>query len=80
VADEVQPFAIAFEHAGVQFELRVRREPSGLAGQVFHGQEVVAGVRLFHSEDVGRLQALVLKDRAFLRAVERLAPSVKAAG
>jgi hypothetical protein len=73
VAEDAQPTVMPFDYAGVQFELRVRHEPSGLAGQVFHGQEFVAGIRLFHSEDVNRLQALAVKDRAFLRAVERLA-------
>jgi hypothetical protein len=73
--DDALPRSIPFEFAGVAFELRVRREPSGLAGRIFHGEEQVAGVRLYHSEDLERLQALALKDRALLRAAQRYAGS-----
>lgn len=67
------PRVIPFDHGGLHFELHVRQEPSGLAGRVFHGHEQVAGIRLFHLTDPARLLALVTRDRAFLRAVQRLA-------
>lgn len=59
--------------AGVEFVLRVFADPSGIRGQVFYGEEKIAGVQLFHSTDVARLLWLARRDAAVLRAAQRLA-------
>ncbi|MHB2024017.1 MAG: hypothetical protein ACYCO3_11905 [Mycobacteriales bacterium] len=63
----------ALEVAGVAFVLRLFADPSGLRGQVFYGEEKIAGVQLFHSTDVSRLLWLARRDRAVLAAAQRLA-------
>lgn len=63
---------VPLEHEGITFTMQVRHEPSGLATSVFHGPEKVASVRMYHSEDQAHLTSLVLRDRAFLRAVTRI--------
>lgn len=70
VADEV-----ALDVDGVAFTLRVFPDPSGLRGQVFYGEEKIAGVQVFHTTDVARLVQRARSDRAVARAVERLKPA-----
>ncbi len=60
---------IPFELDGVSFALRVHPDTSGLRGQVFHGEEKVAGVQIYHSTDRDRL----LREARGNRAVRRLA-------
>lgn len=54
---------------GCALELRIFADPSGLRGQVFAGEEKLAGVQIFHTRDVDRLIARARTDRAVLRAV-----------
>lgn len=72
-----RPRELPFEFGGIAFRLLVYKAPSGLRGQVFHGEEKVAGMRIYHSEDIDRLRAQLERDRAFLRAVERLSGTGK---
>lgn len=60
-----------FEVNGVAFVLRVFDDPSGLRGQVFRGDEKVAGVQIYHREDREALLAEARKDRAVRRAAAR---------
>jgi hypothetical protein len=62
---------IPFEVDGVDLVLRVHPDPSGLRGQVFRGDEKVAGVQIYHREDRDALLAEARRDRAVLRAVGR---------
>ncbi len=62
---------IPFEVDGIDFVLRVHPDPSGLRGQVFRGDEKVAGVQIYHRADKSVLLAEARRDRAVLRAVER---------
>ncbi len=55
------------------FTMYVIPDPSGLRGQVFDGEEKIAGVQIFHTTDVQLLVAMAQHDRAVLRAVERRA-------
>lgn len=57
---------------GVTFSMRVSDDPSGLRGQVFHGHEKIAGVQIYHQKSVDKLIAMAERDRAVLRAAERL--------
>ena len=57
---------------GVTFELRVHDDPSGLRGQVFWGEEKIAGVQIYHDHTVGRLVEQARRDAAVQRAAERL--------
>lgn len=66
------PQEVALEVSGVPFTMRLSPSPSGLRAQVWHNDERVAGVRLFHSSDVNRLRELASRNRAVLRAAERL--------
>jgi hypothetical protein len=66
------PQEVALEVGGVPFTLRLSPSPSGLRGQVWHGDERIAGVRLFHSSDVDRLRELAARNSAVLRAAARL--------
>ena len=59
---------------GVAFVLRVFDDPSGLRGQVFLGEEKIAGVQLFHTKDVARLVELARRDAAVRRGAARHAP------
>lgn len=54
---------------GCALELRIFADPSGLRGQVFSGEEKLAGIQIFHTRDVDRLIARARADRAVLRAV-----------
>lgn len=65
------PASHDLEVGGQHFTLHVYPDPSGLRGQVFDGEEKIAGVQIFHTTDVDRLLALARRDRAVLRAVER---------
>ncbi len=64
------PVSLDLEVGDQHFTLYVYPDPSGLRGQVFDGEEKIAGVHVFHTTDVGRLVALARQDRAVLRAVE----------
>jgi hypothetical protein len=59
---------IEFEAAGASFVLRVFPDPSGLRGQVFRGEEKIAGVQIYHTEDRAALVREAVRDRAVLRA------------
>ena len=65
------PEEIPFEVDGIDFVLRVHPDPSGLRGQVFRGDEKVAGVQIYHREDTEALLVEARRDRAVRRAVER---------
>lgn len=56
------------EIEGQRFVLRVFPDPSGLRGQVFRGEEKVAGVQVYHTTDVEALVRSARRDRAVLRA------------
>ncbi len=60
------------EVEGITFALRIHDDPSGLRGQVFYGEEKIAGVQVFHQKSVEKLKAVAIKDRAVRRAVDRL--------
>lgn len=66
-----QPTSVPLEVGGQQFTLHVYADPSGLRGQVFDGQDKLAGVQIFHTTDVRLLIGMAKRDRAVLRAVER---------
>lgn len=68
--DTVQPSSVPLEVDGHLFTLHVYADPSGLRGQVFDGEEKLAGVQIFHTTDVEQLKALAQRDRAVLRAVQ----------
>jgi hypothetical protein len=72
--DTAQPSTLPLEVGGHLFTLHVYADPSGLRGQVFDGEEKLAGVQVFHTTDVERLIALARRDRAVLRAVQRRTP------
>ncbi|MEX0665794.1 MAG: hypothetical protein WD598_13640 [Acidimicrobiia bacterium] len=59
---------IEFEAAGSTFVLRVFPGASGLRGQVFRGEEKIAGVQIYHSSDREALLREARRDRAVLRA------------
>jgi hypothetical protein len=59
---------IEFESEGSTFVLRVFPDPSGLRGQVFRGEEKIAGVQIYHSDDREMLLRAARRDRAVLRA------------
>ena len=63
---------IDFEVDGVPFVLHVAASPSGLRGQVFSGDEKVAGVRVYHTEDRRALLRQARRDPAVHRAADRL--------
>ena len=65
------PPDVLLEFDGVALQLRVFDDPSGLRGQVFDGEEKLAGVQVFHTKDVDRLVATARRDAAVRRAVER---------
>lgn len=62
---------IPFELDGVSFALRVHPDPSGLRGQVFHDEEKIAGVQIYHSTDRDRLLREARGNRAVRRWLER---------
>lgn len=68
----VIPSEVDLNIDGVSFVLHVRDDPSGLRGQVFYGEEKIAGVQIFHHKSVDNLTAMALKDAAVLRAVDRI--------
>jgi hypothetical protein len=59
---------IDFEVDGAAFVLRVFSDPSGLRGQVFRGEEKIAGVQIYHSKDPQLLLRAAQRDKAVLRA------------
>jgi hypothetical protein len=63
---------IDFEVDGVPFVLRVVAGPSGLRGQVFSGDEKVAGVHVYHTDDRQALLRQARSDPAVHRAAARL--------
>lgn len=65
-SEEVREVELVVE--GVAFALRVFPDPSGLRGQVFRGEEKVAGVQIYHSTDVEALIREARRNRAVLRA------------
>lgn len=60
---------VALDFPDVSFRLRVFDDPSGLRGQVFAGEEKIAGVQVFHTKDVEKLLWKARRDRAVLRGV-----------
>ncbi len=68
--DETQEVPV--EVGGVSFTVTVTPSPSGIRGKVWYHDEKIAGMRLFHSDDVDQLLEQVRRDAAVLRAVERL--------
>lgn len=72
VAGEPSP-ELALDIDGISLRLRVYDDPSGLRGQVFDGEEKVAGVQIFHTKDVQLLLARARGDRAVHRHVARRA-------
>jgi metal-sulfur cluster biosynthetic enzyme len=62
---------IPFELDGVSFALRVHPDPSGLRGQVFQGEEKIAGVQIYHSTDRDTLLREARGNRAVRRWLER---------
>jgi hypothetical protein len=63
---------IDFEVDGAAFVLRVVPAPSGLRGEVFSGDEKVAGVYAYHTEDRQALLRQARSDHAVQRAAARL--------
>jgi hypothetical protein len=59
---------ISFEAAGETFTLQVFADPSGLRGQVFRGEEKIAGVQIYHSKDRELLLRQARTNKAVLRA------------
>lgn len=59
---------VALDVEGAPFTLRVFPDPSGLRGQVFRGEDKVAGVQIYHSTDVDALILEARRNRAVLRA------------
>lgn len=66
------PSTQSVDVAGVTFEVRISDDPSGLRGQVFYGEEKIAGVQVFHQKNVARLLDMARKDAAVLRAAARI--------
>jgi len=64
------PVSLDLEVGDQHFTLYVYPDPSGLRGQVFDGEEKIAGVRIFHTTDVESLVSMARRDHAVLRAVE----------
>lgn len=60
---------------GVPFTVRVFPDPSGIRAQVWYGEERIAGLRLFHSDDIDRALQQVRSNKAVLRAADRLSSS-----
>lgn len=72
MSDSVEPpVCVDLDVDGQQFTLWIHPDPSGLRGQVFDGEEKIAGVQIFHTTEVALLVELARKDRAVLRAVSR---------
>jgi hypothetical protein len=59
---------IGFEVDGMDFVLRVFPDSSGLRGQVFRGDEKIAGVMIYHRDDREALLAEARRDPAVKRA------------
>ena len=72
-ASDVQdlPSEVPLEVQGVTFRLLVFPDPSGLRGQVFDGEEKIAGVHVFHTRDVAALVERAGRDRAVQRGAAR---------
>jgi hypothetical protein len=69
---EKLPSEVDLEIDGVLFSLRLYDDPSGLRGQVFYGEEKIAGVQVFHQKSIERLKTLATADAAVKRAVLRI--------
>jgi hypothetical protein len=61
---------VELEVGEAKFVLRVFPDPSGLRGQVFRGEEKVAGVQIYHSTDVEALLREARRNRAVRRAAQ----------
>jgi hypothetical protein len=68
VANGDTPEEIEFEVDGSTFAIRVSHGASGIRGQVFRGEERIAGVQIYHSNDVELLVRDARRNRAVLRA------------
>jgi len=68
IAESDIPEEIEFEADGAAFVLRVSRGASGIRGQVFRGEVRIAGVQIYHSNDVELLVRDARRNRAVLRA------------
>lgn len=66
------PGEVELRLEGVTFRLLVFPDPSGLRGQVFLGEEKIAGVQIFHETSLEHLLARARRDTAVRRAVARL--------
>ena len=66
------PATSSVDVGGVTFEVRISDDPSGLRGQVFYGEENIAGVQVFHLKSVEKLLDMARKDTAVLRAATRI--------
>ena len=64
---------VELEVEGCRFRLLVFADPSGLRGQVFLGEEKVAGVQVYHVTDVEALVRRAERDPAVLRAARAAA-------
>lgn len=62
------PEEVEFEVEGSAFVLRVSRGASGIRGQVFRGEVRIAGVQIYHSNDIDLLLRDARGNRAVLRA------------
>ncbi len=62
------PEEIEFEVEGSAFVLRISRGASGIRGQVFRGEVRIAGVQIYHSNDVDLLVREARGNQAVLRA------------
>jgi hypothetical protein len=61
---------VEIEVEGHRFRLLVFADPSGLRGQVFRGEEKIAGVQVYHVTDVDALVRRAERDPAVLRAAK----------
>jgi hypothetical protein len=61
---------VELEVGDARFVLRVFPDPSGLRGQVFRGEEKIAGVQIYHSTNLDALLLEARRNRAVRRAAE----------
>lgn len=62
------PEEIEFETDGTAFVLRVSRGASGIRGQVFRGEVRIAGVQIYHTDDIDLLVRDARRNPAVVRA------------
>lgn len=67
-----EPQTLPVDVAGVRFTVQVFPSPSGIRGKVWHRDEKIAAVRLFHDDNVDRLLELVRRDQAVQSAAQTL--------